>query len=234
MKAMKLSSDPAQQKLALPLIAVLIVAVTVTVVRFRAASDSHRPLQPTARDNASRPVASPQTVVQPYSVVAGRPAGRNPFDIPPSGLLQKSVSSGQPQASASESAALPGSLTLPASDPRHTVRPPLRPVTFPFSSGLSIQRPGAQGSVSVAGHSSDGSPERNSPPDYHLGAIISGPRGKVAVIKEGGDGQSLTVSEGQALDSEYRVVHISQGQVVLNGPGGLLTLTLPRVTVASE
>lgn len=237
---MKLASDPSQQKLAVPLVLVLVVAVTVTVVRLRAPSGPAVVRRAASAQPERESLASPRggSVSTPATSGSSMPGGqvmaRNPFAIPPASLFHKNSEKEQAGALATGS---------PSESQMSDERPaalgtsggrPLKPVTFPGVSGLSVQRPMASSSASSPSPASSSDEGSGAPPSFELGAVISGPRGKVAVIKQGGKEPVMTVSEGQVIDGGYRVARIGDGQVFLRKPGSMISLALPQAGTAPD
>lgn len=217
---MKLTVDARQQKLVVPLIVVLVAAVSVTVLRMRAQTPVPPQLAPGAAAKDAAPVKP--TAAIPAHIVEEHNTGRNPFDHPflhgaagssqetarpvnplaPVTPLQVSVSPGNP------SSTHPGTSALQ----------PL-PSTADHTTGASAQPAAEAGHTIVPAN-------QPAQPQYVLNAVVHGPKGWMAVISSG-DGPIQAVREGNLLDGNCRVKRIDQGIVVLSLNGKPIILHMP-------
>lgn len=219
---MRLTIPPGQMKIVIPLLAVLAVALTMTVVRMRAAIEkTSAPAQgqATQAGNIDQLTAAGGGTVRPTGVAGASQAAvsraaseRNPFD--PRRLAGASIEelddNEQLQQKRRELSGLPPANVntgkLAASLPGNWVSGQEVPKT------LAMAQPEAQ-PMPV--------------PEFKLNAIVQSSGASVAIISVGGS-QLQAVREGQQVNEGYRVVYIGDGVVRLSSPGrSPVRLSLP-------
>ncbi len=202
---MKLTVDPNQTKFVAPLLIVLIVAVGAIAARIRPSS----PAAPAAIVTKNAPKekskeGSTNTAVQPQAL-ASTLKERNPFDNP---ILHRAPKDTPDIASTTQTTSLPSRLIPPVTVETVKGTTPT-PDSFTNPDTPSSK---AQQTVAVL-------------PEYHLQAIVRGPKGYVAILQVG-QGEPQTVVQGSILEGGYRAALIGHGTVLLKGPSKPIVLTI--------